>query len=270
MVHTKKDQEIDWSHVRYLKNQVNSHVSWLAKVIQYGKDTDQERMAANLVSGQDLPDMSLLVKDHKLWSFECATPVPTRPVVCGNCTINTHLSELLSEAIEPIALEQEGSEIQSSEEALALVDELNFGLSISQEENDLEKFRTEQSQNGGWDLDLHSTRPVFDSAELNSTNMAERGETFSTLTKELYTFTDFSSKDTSEAERVELRDSRSEGENIMDVAIETERVKELDVKGVSTEAETGGEKEAADTMTEEDSSLIDILVQLATESDMRV
>ena len=70
MVHTKKDQEIDWSQVRYLKNQVNSHVSWLAKVIQYGKDTDQERMAANLVSGQDLPDMSLLVKDQKLWSFE--------------------------------------------------------------------------------------------------------------------------------------------------------------------------------------------------------
>ena len=191
-------------------------------------------------------------------------------MVSGNYTINTHLSELLSEAIEPIALEKEGSEIQSSEEALALVDELNFGLSISQEENDLEKFRTEQSQNGGWDLDLHSTRPVFDSAELNSTNMAERGETFSTLTKELYTFSDFSSKDTSEPERVEQRDSRSEGESIMDVAIETERVKELDVKGVSTEAETGGEKEAADTMTEEDSSLIDILVQLATESDMRV
>jgi len=89
MIHTKKDQEIDWSHVRY---QVNSHVSWLAKVIQYGKDTDQERMAANLVSGQDLPDMSLLVKDHRIWSFESGTPVPTRPVVSGNCTIDTHLS----------------------------------------------------------------------------------------------------------------------------------------------------------------------------------
>ena len=67
MKHTKKDQEVDWFHVRYLKNQVNSHVGRLATVlysiVQYCKD--QERMAANLISGQDLPDMSLLVKDLK-------------------------------------------------------------------------------------------------------------------------------------------------------------------------------------------------------------
>ena len=265
MVHTKKDQEIDWAHVRYLKNQVNSHVSWLARILQYGKDTDQERMAANLITGQDLPDMSLLVKDHKMWSFESGAPVPTRPVVSGNCTINTHLSELLSEVIEPIALEQEGSEIQSSEEALALIDELNSKLSISQENNVLIKFRTEQSQIDGSDLDLHSTRPVCDSAELNSTNMVERGETLISVTKKLDTFSDFSSKETSEPGRVEQRDT---GGEVFDEEIE--RVRESDVGDVSTEAEIVGEEETANTITEEDSSLIETLVQLATESDVRV
>ena len=33
MKHTKKDQDVDWFHVRYLKNQVNSHVGRLATVL---------------------------------------------------------------------------------------------------------------------------------------------------------------------------------------------------------------------------------------------
>ena len=63
-------------------------------------------MLKNLtVAGRDLPEMSLLVKGHKVWSFDSEKPVPTRPVLSGNCAINTHLSELISEIIEPIALQ---------------------------------------------------------------------------------------------------------------------------------------------------------------------
>ena len=43
----------------------------------------------------------------------------------GNCTINTHLSEMISEIVEPLALEYDGCEVQSSEEALAVIDQLN-------------------------------------------------------------------------------------------------------------------------------------------------
>ena len=57
--------------------------------------------------------------------MESNKPVPTRPVMSGNCTINTHLSEMISEIVEPLALEYDGCEVQSSEEALAVIDQLN-------------------------------------------------------------------------------------------------------------------------------------------------
>ena len=72
--------------------------------------------------------MSILVKDHKDWSFSSGKPVPTRPIVSGNGCLNSHLSELVSEIIEPVVLEKTGAEIQSTEEALAIIDELNEKL----------------------------------------------------------------------------------------------------------------------------------------------
>ena len=124
--HTNKDIPTDWAGVRYLKNQVNNHMWWLTKIWSYSKQTDQDRMLNNLtVAGLDLPEMYLLTKDHKQWSVESNKPVPTRPVMSGNCTINTHLSEMISEIVEPLALEYDGCEVQSSEEALAVIDQLN-------------------------------------------------------------------------------------------------------------------------------------------------
>ena len=128
--HTSKDREITWDEVRYMKNQTNSHMWWLSKIWAYSKGTDEDRMLKNLtVAGLDLPEMSLLVKDHKSWSFESGKPVPTRPVLSGNCAINTHLSELISEIIEPVALQYNGAEVQSSEEMLAQIDMINVHVS---------------------------------------------------------------------------------------------------------------------------------------------
>ena len=88
--------------------------------------TDEGRMLNNLtVAGIDLPEMYLLTKDHKAWIFESGEVVPTRPVLSGNNAINTHLSELLSEIIEPIVNESISSEIKSSEEGLAIIDQIN-------------------------------------------------------------------------------------------------------------------------------------------------
>ena len=143
-VHTQKDQKISWNEVKYLKNQVNAHMSWFSRILNYAKNTDPERMAGNLTVGDmDIPEMNILVKDHKSWSEKSQKPVPSRPVVSGNCCINTHLSELLSEIVEPIAMECQGSEVQSSEEVLNLIDNVNekiiSGRSID-DENILKKF----------------------------------------------------------------------------------------------------------------------------------
>ena len=66
--HTKKDREISWKDVEYLQNQVNSHTWWISRILNYSKNSDERRMTRNIIaSGQEIPDMVLLVKDHKVW-----------------------------------------------------------------------------------------------------------------------------------------------------------------------------------------------------------
>ena len=73
--------------------------------------------------GQEVPEMILLLNDHKGWSGKGV--VPTRPVVSGNKGINTHLSELLSEILEPISYTMGGGDILSTEEALEKITNIN-------------------------------------------------------------------------------------------------------------------------------------------------
>ena len=68
--------------------------------------------------------MYLLIKDHKLWSEDSGTPIPSRPVLSGNSCINMHLSEMVSELIEPISSRLRGAEISSTEEAIQKFTEL--------------------------------------------------------------------------------------------------------------------------------------------------
>ena len=124
--HTNKDEKLDWDRVKYMKNQINNHMAWVSNIISYADDTDKDRMHKNLtVPDLELPEMNILVKDHKTWTPNSNQPVPSRPVVSGNNSINTHVSELLSELIEPIVAEYNGAEIQSTEEALSMIDKLN-------------------------------------------------------------------------------------------------------------------------------------------------
>ena len=76
-------------------------------------------------NGYEIPELSVLVKDHKDWSFDSGKIIPTRPILNGNNCINTHLSELISELVEPLVLNQDGAEINSTEEFLSKVDQLN-------------------------------------------------------------------------------------------------------------------------------------------------
>ena len=125
-VHTEKDELLDWKTIHYLQNQINSHTWWSSKIFGNSKNTDQTRMGKNTMeTSYQIPEMSLLVKDHKVWSEEEKKPVPSRPVLSGNSCLNTHLSELVSEILEPISTRITSAEITSTEEALNKLTELN-------------------------------------------------------------------------------------------------------------------------------------------------
>ena len=94
--------------------------------MRYSDETDPDRMRKNLQDhGGEIPEMNLLVKDHKKWSADSGQCVPTRPVVSGRACLNTHLSELLSEILEPVALKMRSTEVSSTEEMLFKITEFN-------------------------------------------------------------------------------------------------------------------------------------------------
>ena len=66
----------------------------------------------------EVPEMSLLIEDHKVWSEKMTKPVPSQPVVSRNKGANTHLSEIVSEILEPVVKDMESGEVVSTEEAL--------------------------------------------------------------------------------------------------------------------------------------------------------
>ena len=124
--HTSKDQEIGWGEVQYLQGQVNHHVWWLTKILGYSAKKDHDRMSKNLQNNTlEIPEMILLLKDHKAWDPLSGLPPPSRPVVSGSKGINTHLSELVAEITEPVAKEILGGEVCSTEESLSKIEYIN-------------------------------------------------------------------------------------------------------------------------------------------------
>ena len=117
---------IGWKEVQYLQSQINSHVWWLSNILGYADKTDPGRILRNIQNHSlEVPEMALLCKDHKAWDPETGSPVPSRPVVSGNCGVNTHLSEIISEFLEPLILEMGSGEVASTEEALNSIVEVN-------------------------------------------------------------------------------------------------------------------------------------------------
>ena len=95
-----------------------------------GNNNHEDRMAKNITDkGEQSCHMELLLKDHKGWVESSGKPPPSRPVVSGNTGLNCHLSELLSNVLEPITKEAPGSEIDSTKELLDKINKLNEKLS---------------------------------------------------------------------------------------------------------------------------------------------
>ena len=70
----------------------------------------------------------LLFKDHKNWTSSKGGSPPTRPVMGGNSGMNSHLSEILSWLLEPLADSMMGksSEVISDEDLKHKIDKLNL------------------------------------------------------------------------------------------------------------------------------------------------
>ena len=131
--HTNNDLEIQPENVKRVQNVVNDHVHWLQQITGVGKNCGHEdRMRRNLIDkGEQVCQMSLLIKDHKKWSCGSAGPIPSRPVISGNSGLNCHLSEIISKIIDPVADEIEGNEVDSTDEMLAKINKLKVKLSNS-------------------------------------------------------------------------------------------------------------------------------------------
>ena len=101
----------------------------LLKVFGVGIDTKHEsRWRESMISNSfEACPLWLLFKCHKGWTSSKGTPPPTRPVVGGNSGMNTHLSEVLSWALEPLAdsIAKKSSEVISNEDMRSKFDKCN-------------------------------------------------------------------------------------------------------------------------------------------------
>ena len=129
MVHVKDDQEVGPEEKKANQKTVNGAVSMLLKIFQVGADCKHEgRWRESMLSNSlEACPLWLLFKDHKSWSSSKGTPPPTRPVMGGNAGMNTHMSEILSWVLEPLAnaMMSQSSEVISDEHLKHKIDKLN-------------------------------------------------------------------------------------------------------------------------------------------------
>ena len=135
MVHTRNDKEVGWEEVRDSQKELNGHTSMLIKSFRIGgywKHGDRVRETM-MGEGQAVCPLSLLYKDHKGWDASKGPTPPTRPVAGGHIGINMHISEIVSDLLDPVvAVYRGGREIISTEDLLArvvLMNELQEGWS---------------------------------------------------------------------------------------------------------------------------------------------
>ena len=126
--HTQKDREVDWLDISESQKELNDHVSMLTKIFRIGGYWDHGPRIRETTMGEGMSvcSMSLLFKDHKGWSAAGGTAPPTRPVVGGHLGINLHISELVSDILDPVVdTYVGGKEIISTEDMVAKTEILN-------------------------------------------------------------------------------------------------------------------------------------------------
>ena len=128
MMHTTRDVQVGWMDIRDSQRELNGHVSMLIKIFKIGSYWKHEMRVRETMmgEGQAVCPLNLLYKDHKGWSPQMGTVPPTRPVAGGHLGINMHISEIVSDILDPIIGEHVGGrEILSTEDMIARIEILN-------------------------------------------------------------------------------------------------------------------------------------------------
>ena len=128
MKHTRGDTEVDWGDIKTSQNEINGHTSMLIKIFSIGEDWKHTSRIRESMLGESMATcpLTLLYKDHKGWTSEMRTCPPTRPVAGGHLGMNLHLSEVVSDLVEPLVDKYEGGrENISTEDLIARVVGLN-------------------------------------------------------------------------------------------------------------------------------------------------
>ena len=129
-VHIKDDIEVGNEEKKSNQKVVNGAVSMLLKVFRVGNDCKHEgRWRESMLSSSlESCPLWLLFKDHKNWTSSKGGAPPTRPVMGGNSGMNSHLSEILSWLLEPLAnsMMEKSSEVISDEDLKHKIDKLNL------------------------------------------------------------------------------------------------------------------------------------------------
>ena len=93
-----------------------------------GKDWNHTSRVRESMLGEALATcpLSLLYKDHKGWTSHLWTCLPTRAVAGGHLGMNLHLSEVVSDLVEPLVDKHIGGrENISTEDMIARIEDLN-------------------------------------------------------------------------------------------------------------------------------------------------
>ena len=135
MKHTLRDRAVGWEDIKNSQRELNGHVSMMIKIFKIGSYWEHGLRIRESMMGenQSICPLSLLFKDHKGWTAGMGTVPPTRPVAGGHLGINLHISEIVSDILDPIVDDYiGGKEIISTEDGIArleLVNESNVGWS---------------------------------------------------------------------------------------------------------------------------------------------
>ena len=128
--HTIKDEEVDLNIISNTQKELNGNLSMIIKFCKMGHLWNQvDRVRSTMINGSlSLCPMYLTYKDHKGWTGEDDSPPPTRPIAGGNTGMNIHISEVISEMVEPMVDAFEGEkEIISTEDMKARIEIINEG-----------------------------------------------------------------------------------------------------------------------------------------------
>ena len=102
--HVKQDREVHGGEIWESQKELNGHVAMLIKCFRIGNNWGQSDRIRETMLGEGIATcpISLLFKDHKGWKSGSSEVLPTRHVAGGHKGMNMHLSEIVSDLLEPL------------------------------------------------------------------------------------------------------------------------------------------------------------------------